>query len=289
MNVKLQQHQAAPKKLNIDKYSNWIMVFPQEINLSYPYSAVLSERRKKIGSKKIDTSPVVCDLPNKSGSHVAFACIKGELSSFELLTLARKLVAEHDAYQSREIAICVSGFDETQTEKITEAMIAASLSASAEMPNFKSKEKKSANLFRIHVFGIKKSHGFRRTFAEAEGNALARSLSMLPSNKLTPSLYLKQVRQLAKENKWQLDFYDTRILQKKKAGAFLAVSQGSPTADAGIVRLQYKPGANSRKGKLTLVGKGICYDTGGTNLKPANYMFGMHEDIQGFDYDSNRK
>ena len=140
MNVKLQQHQAAPKKPNIDKYSNWIMVFPQEINLSYPYSAVLSERRKKIGSKKIDTSPVVCDLPNKSGTHVAFACIKGELSSFELLTLARKLVAEHDAYQSREIAICVSGFDETQTEKITEAMIAASLSASAEMPNFKSKE-----------------------------------------------------------------------------------------------------------------------------------------------------
>ena len=281
MNVKLQQHQAAPKKLDIDKYSNWIMVSPQEINMSRPYSAVLSERRKIIGSKKTDTSPVVCDLPNKRGSHVAFACIKGELSSFELLTLARKLVAEHDAYNSKEIAICVSDFDGIQTEKITEAMIAASLSASAEMPNFKSEEKKTANLSRIHVYGIKKSHGFRRTFAEAEGNALARSLSMLPSNKLTPSLYLKQVRQLAKENKWQLDFYDTRILQKKKAGAFLAVSQGSPTADAGIVRLQYKPLVNSRKGKLTLVGKGICYDTGGTNLKPANYMFGMHEDMQG--------
>jgi len=281
MNVKLQQYQAAPKKLNIDKYSNWIMVFPQEINLSRPYSAVLTERRNMIGSTKTDTSPIVCDLPNKSGSHVAFACIKGELSSFELLTLARKLVAEHDAYKSKEIAICVSDFDEMQTEKITEALIAASLSASAEMPNFKSQEKKSAKLSRIHVYGIKKSHGFRRTFAESEGNALARSLSMLPSNKLTPSLYLKQVRQLAKENKWKLDFYDTRILQKKKAGAFLAVSQGSPTADAGIIRLQYKPGVNSRKGKLTLVGKGICYDTGGTNLKPANYMFGMHEDMQG--------
>jgi len=286
MNVKLQQHQATPKKLDIDKYSNWIMVFPEEIKPSHPYSSVLSERRKMIGSEKTDTSPVVCDLPNKPASHVAFACIKEELSSFELLTLARKLVAEHDAYQSKEIAICVTGFDETQTEKITEAMIAALLSASAEMPNFKSKEKKSVNLSRIHVYGIKKSHGFRRTFAEAEGNALARSLSMLPSNKLTPSLYLKQVRQLAKENKWQLDFYDTRILQKKKAGAFLAVSQGSPTNDAGIVRLQYQPTvnsprANTRKGKLTLVGKGICYDTGGTNLKPANYMFGMHEDMQG--------
>ncbi|MFT5427070.1 MAG: hypothetical protein ACI9ZT_002027, partial [Gammaproteobacteria bacterium] len=71
MNVKLQQYQAAPKKLNIDKYSNWIMIFPQEINQSHPYSTLLSARRKITGSKKTDTSPVVCDLPNKSGSHVA--------------------------------------------------------------------------------------------------------------------------------------------------------------------------------------------------------------------------
>ncbi len=286
MQVKLQQHKAVPKKLDINKFSNWIMVFPLEINQSRPYATVLSERRKTTGCKKADTSPVVCDLPNNLRSHVAYACIKDEISSFELLTLARKLVAEHESFHAKEIAISVSDFDDTKTERITEAIIAAILSASAEMPSFKSKKKKSEKLARAHTFGIKKSHGFRRTFAEAEGNALARSLSMLPSNKLTPSLYLKRVKQLARENAWKLDFYDTRILQKKKAGAFLAVSQGSPTADAGIARLQYKPMVNTprvktRKGKLTLVGKGICYDTGGTNLKPANHMFGMHEDMQG--------
>jgi len=296
MNVKLQQHKAAPKKLDINKYSNWIMVFPLEINQSRPYATVLSERRKRTGCKKADTSPVVCDLPNKLRSHVAYACIKDEISSFELLTLARKLVAEHESFHAKEIAISVSDFDDTKTERITEAIIAAILSASAEMPSFKSKKKKSEKLARTHAFGIKKSHGFRRTFAEAEGNALARSLSMLPSNILTPSTYLKRVKELAKDNKWKLKFYDTKALQKKKAGAFLAVSQGSPTADAGIVKLQYEPMVNSirvksirvnspraktRKGKLILVGKGICYDTGGTNLKSANYMFGMHEDMQG--------
>jgi len=281
MNVKLHQNKAAPKKLNLDKITNWIMVFPEQINQSHPYASVFTERRKATGSKKTDTSPVVCDLPNKQASHVALACIKEDLSSFELLTLARKLVAEHDAYETNEIAVSVSGFDEAPTERITEAMIAAILTASAEMPSFKSKKKQAAKLSRIYVYGIKKSHGFKRTFAEAEGNALARSLSMLPSNKLTPSIYLKRVKELAKDNKWKLEFYDTKALQKKKAGAFLAVSQGSPTADAGIVRLRYTPAKTSRKGKLTLVGKGICYDTGGTNLKPANYMFGMHEDMQG--------
>ena len=71
-------------------------------------------------------------------------------------------------------------------------------------------------------------------------------------------------------------------MKQKKAGAFLAVAQGSPVADAGIVHLRYTPARKSatRPG-IALVGKGICFDTGGTNLKPAKFMYGMHEDMQG--------
>lgn len=281
MQVKLQQNIAAPKALHLDKISNWIMVFPETINPSQPYASVLTERRKTTTRTKTDSSPVVCDLPNKKASHVALVCIKKGLSSFELLTLARKLVAEHDAYQTQEIAISVFGFDPIQTEKITETILAATLAITAKMPNFKRKKKPTVRLSKIHIYGLKKAHGFKRTFAEAEGNALARSLSMLPSNKLTPSIYLKYIQKMAKEHQWKLKFYDTKALQQKKAGAFLAVSQGSHTADAGIIRLRYTPDKKSSKGTLTLVGKGICYDTGGTNLKPANSMFGMHEDMQG--------
>jgi leucyl aminopeptidase len=32
---------------------------------------------------------------------------------------------------------------------------------------------------------------------------------------------------------------------------------------------------------VALVGKGICFDTGGHNLKPARYMLNMHEDMNG--------
>ena len=69
-----------------------------------------------------------------------------------------------------------------------------------------------------------------------------------------------------------MEFYDNSALQKKKAGAFLAVAQASPDKDAGIVRLNYTPKTYTSKGKVILVGKGICYDTGGTNPKPAKYM-----------------
>src|SRR4030065_678764 len=37
----------------------------------------------------------------------------------------------------------------------------------------------------------------------------------------------------------------------------------------------------SNQGALALVGKRICFDTGGTNLKPARHMHGMHEDMEG--------
>jgi len=149
------------------------------------------------------------------------------------------------------------------------------------MPAFKKKTGKKIHLDTINLFGINARHAFQRTFAEAEGNALARSLAMLPPNKLTPSDYLKRVKTLAGEYRWKMDFYGVSELKKKKAGAFLAVCQGSPTQDAGIVRLQYKPAGKSGSRKLALVGKGICYDTGGVSLKPPRYMFGMHEDMQG--------
>jgi leucyl aminopeptidase len=68
-------------------------------------------------------------------------------------------------------------------------------------------------------------------------------------------------------------------LKKMGAGAFYAVGQGSEPLDAAIVHLTYSP-KNSNK-KIALVGKGICFDTGGHNLKPAKYMQGMHEDMNG--------
>jgi leucyl aminopeptidase len=86
---------------------------------------------------------------------------------------------------------------------------------------------------------------------------------------------------LARDEDWKLDFLDQATLRRKHAGAFLAVAQGSPQADAGILHLRYQPARRTRKPALALVGKGICFDTGGMNLKPARHMHGMHEDMAG--------
>ena len=281
MNIKLQQNNAIPGKQQIDAISNWLMIFSHPMKQKdFPYQEQLLNRRKQLDLKKADKTPVVVDLPNKKSSHIAFAAIEASINSFDLLTLARKMIATHSSSNPSELGIVVSGFDKDDAERIAEALISASLAAAATMPSFKSEKQTKSKLSKLSLYGVKASHGFKQSFAIAEGNALTRNLSMLPSNKLTPTEYLKKIKEIARENKWKLEFYDELTLRKKKAGAFLAVAQGSPKADAGIVRLRYSPKTVKGK-KIFLVGKGICYDTGGTNLKPANYMFGMHEDMQG--------
>jgi leucyl aminopeptidase len=121
-----------------------------------------------------------------------------------------------------------------------------------------------------------------REQALAEGNTLCRQLTMLPPNMLTPASYRAHLRDQAKAEGWKWVEYDTRHLKKLKAGAFLAVARGSGHEDAAIVRLSYSGKGKREKGNaIALVGKGICFDTGGHNLKPARYMNNMHDDMNG--------
>jgi len=279
------QNTHTPTKRIVDSHSNWITVFPSPLTSAklrgFPYAAQILNRRRQAAVKGADGDPLVLDLPNPRSSHLACASTAADLPAFQLLTLARKLVARHDVRKVRSLAIAIYGFNAVAAERIAEALLAAVYAASVNMPVFKSAPPPAVALRRIELCGVNAGHGFVRTLAEAEGNATARYLSELPGNKLTPASYLQSVRELATDYGWKLEFLDIPALRRKKAGAFLAVCQGSPEPDAGIVRLLYRPPRASSKDKIGLVGKGICYDTGGTNLKPAKSMFGMHEDMQG--------
>lgn len=152
----------------------------------------------------------------------------------------------------------------------------------ARLANWKS-DKPAPALGRIRLHGVA-GLDLARERALAEGNLLARELTRLPPNLLTPARYRKHVRALAKAEGWRIEEYDIGRLTKLKAGAFLAVARGSGHQDAAIVRLTYSGKLKGARGKakpIALVGKGICFDTGGHNLKPARYMHNMHDDMNG--------
>ena len=131
----------------------------------------------------------------------------------------------------------------------------------------------------IRLHGHVSGDGFAGRRAAAEGNLLARELTVLPPNELTPVSYRRRVRELARRRGWRHEEYDVKRLRRMGAGAFVAVAQGSAEQDAAIVHLAYRhPRA---KKTFALVGKGICFDTGGHNLKTARSMQGMYKDMNG--------
>jgi leucyl aminopeptidase len=279
--IKQNKNQLTDREL--DAWDHAILVLPPGNRTQVPYKEILTRRARKLGD---GGNPLVTELSNTSDTRVSWATIKPDISSFDLLTLARKLVAMHwDAAPAR-IALAAPGVDPELAARVMEALVAAVLAKAAALPNYKTKKSKTERpLKNITLFGQTRKLDLSRTLAEAEGNHVARSLTVLPPNELTPARYRERIVALAKEQGWRMEFFDIKALRRMKAGAFLAVAQGGAAQDDGIVHLRYTPPpkikTKTNKPALALVGKGICFDTGGHNLKPAKHMMGMHEDMAG--------
>ena len=160
------------------------------------------------------------------------------------------------------------------------AAIAALEAAALRFAAFKSKPKRRPALARIDLAAAKPLPGLDVTLASAAGNNIARWLTALPPNTLDAAAYRRLLKDLARRLGVTYKFYGEKELRRLGAGAFLAVSRANPTRDAGIVRLSYRP-RGARAPTLALVGKGVCFDTGGTNLKPHKGMLDMHTDMEG--------
>ena len=284
MKIKIKQQLSSPEQTQFDAYDNFIVIFNKTKNISswpeFPYREIVRQRIEKQG--KIDCSTAfTTDLPNELGTKLTVVCIQPEISNFELLTLARKLVSPYLHQNVSEIAVSLPEMAFELAQRVTEAVVASLLASNHRMPSFKSKQFKDTHFSKLIIYYPEQKFSFKRTHAEMEGNNLARYLTYLPPNELTPNLYQKRISELAQAHGWKMEFFDIKALQRKKAGAFLAVAQGSATHDAGIVYLRYDPVKHTKQAPLALVGKGICFDTGGTNLKSARSMHGMHEDMEG--------
>lgn len=201
-------------------------------------------------------------------------------STFETLQLAGRMLKEARTARPSRIALATVGLEEAASQEALEALLAAALASAFELPSFKSTRRDTTRIGHITLFDPTR-RDYLATLATAEGNNLARWLTALPGNELTPATYGERVRSLARREGWRMRFFDRRSLERRGAGAFLAVTQGSENEGAGIIHLQYRPASGSSGVRLALIGKGICFDTGGTNLKSHKSMLEMHIDMGG--------
>ncbi|MEO7387407.1 MAG: leucyl aminopeptidase family protein [Gammaproteobacteria bacterium] len=215
----------------------------------------------------------------RAGGRVAGQAVP---AAFPLLKFAGDLVADALADEPRSLAIVVHGFAAVEEGRLATALLLAVGARAFKPPSFQ-KESKPSPLKSVELLGLREVLDTSRVFAEVEAANLVRWLTALPANTLSAGSYRDLLAGLAQQQGWEFEWLDESALRKLNAGAFLAVAQGNATPDAGIARLRYRPaGAAAKQAPdLALVGKGIIFDTGGTNLKTAPHMLDMHTDMSG--------
>lgn len=120
-----------------------------------------------------------------------------------------------------------------------------------------------------------------RAVARARAQLLARGLSHTPSNTKNPAWMAAQARAVARETGLEVTVWDDADLRREGFGGLVAVGQGS-VSPPRLVRLDHLPaGATPTTPRIVLVGKGITFDTGGLQVKPADGMLGMKSDMSG--------
>lgn len=116
--------------------------------------------------------------------------------------------------------------------------------------------------------------------ALGRGMNLARHLVNLPPNLLNPESYQQALEKLfQKSTTVKMEVWNESRLKAEGMGLILAVGSAAEHSPR-LIHLKYRPKSSSKK-PIALVGKGITFDSGGLDIKPANFMRWMKKDMGG--------
>jgi len=115
-----------------------------------------------------------------------------------------------------------------------------------------------------------------------EGANLARDLSNRSANDVSPEVLAEEAHGLAKEHGLWIDVIGPEKATEMGMGLFMAVGRGSDNPPRMIVMRNGKKGAKDALDRhLAIVGKGVCFDSGGISIKPGDRMDEMKMDKTG--------
>ena len=117
-----------------------------------------------------------------------------------------------------------------------------------------------------------------RSVGIADGVVMARDLINEPANVLYPGEFARRASGLSKRG-ITVEVLDVAAMKKLGMGALLGVGQGS-AHDSKLVIMRWNGGKRGAD-PIAFIGKGVCFDTGGISIKPAQGMEDMKGDMAG--------
>lgn len=124
---------------------------------------------------------------------------------------------------------------------------------------------------------VSKTVDIARLDAFAEGIFLARDLINRPANDLTPYALADAAKTVAKKHGAKFKLIKDEELLAANYPLVHAVGRASDNRPC-LVDFQW---GDAKAPKVTLVGKGVCFDSGGLDIKPSGGMLMMKKDMGG--------
>lgn len=112
-----------------------------------------------------------------------------------------------------------------------------------------------------------------------EAQCYTRDIANEPGNVITPVALAEKAALLAQELGLDCEIWNEDRIEKERMSAFHAVGRGSANPPR-FITLTWTPEGECR-GHIALVGKGLTFDSGGLDIKPAEYMTTMKGDKSG--------
>lgn len=150
-----------------------------------------------------------------------------------------------------------------------------------EYNTYKSKPKKTKlkDIYLTCTNISKLKTAFEEAIIIAESTCFTRDIVNTTPEDLNPPTFADLAKKLAKDNSLKCEILGEKELRKERMESMLAVGRAS-RHDSKLIHLTYKPKKKAKK-VITLIGKGLTYDSGGLSLKPAASMVTMKMDKAG--------
>jgi leucyl aminopeptidase len=120
---------------------------------------------------------------------------------------------------------------------------------------------------------------WRAATAVVDGVIEARDLVSEPANVLSPEQFAEACRGLGQRLGMEVDVLGPAAMRELGMNALLAVGQGSQR-ESRVAVMRWNGGPAGQP-PIALIGKGVCFDSGGLSLKPASGMEEMKWDMGG--------
>jgi leucyl aminopeptidase len=211
-----------------------------------------------------------------------------EASRFDLEALGGSLAVKLKGLRVGEASLAV---DALEGLALGPAEIAVCLASGACLRSYrfdkyrtqKDKDEDAAEEVAGLTFRLAAPQAAKDAWAQAEAVTLAvahaRDLVAEPANVLSPERFADECRKLGDALGLEVEVLGPAELRDLGMRALLGVAQGS-TREPRVVVMRWSGGAPDAP-PVGLIGKGVCFDSGGLSLKPAGGMEEMKWDMGG--------